>query len=96
MDESNEVPESLPSKSEKKKSSLKTKIILIACVICSLILGLMATGAYINLAITLEGHYGVESFLMERVMLIPLMFIVGFFVPLIAFPLSRVCREIPI
>ena len=87
----NIIPESRTSKSETKKTSLKTKIILYVCVICSLILGLTATGLYINLAITLEGSYGQEVFLAQRALLIPIMFIVGFFLPLIAFPLGYVC-----
>jgi len=94
MEESDEIPKPQTSISKKDKYSLKTKIILIACVVCSSILGLTATGLYVNLAISLEGHVGVESFLIERASLIPLMFIVGFLVPLIAFPLTYVCRVI--
>lgn len=81
------------TKPEVHKMDLKTKIIVVVCIICSLIAGLTAMGLYINYTIAAEGNYAVtERMLMDRAMIIPLAFFLGYIISIIAIPLFYICR----
>lgn len=76
-------------KPEVYKMDTKTKVILIVCSACSLLVGFIATRSYFNYIIQTEEYIIVtESMRLEKVFIIPLAFILGFIIPLIAIGLA--------
>ncbi len=64
---------------------MKSKYIIAACIICSLILGFAVVGIYISF-ITQEGY----SWMVDFWLMIPIAFVIGFIIPLIAYAFMKI------
>ncbi|MFW9902653.1 MAG: hypothetical protein ACFFDY_15400 [Candidatus Thorarchaeota archaeon] len=68
----------------------KWKIWLIVCTLCSLICGFAATDIFFHTLATAEEQYGMGiGWVLDLWWVIPVGFILGFFIPSIAYPLER-------